>query len=186
MTSELYFKLYDPFIPRFGMNRTLTFKTTCLTNGEASLLLAFWSFIEKALASGDEYTILFESDIQLREDFRGRLESVLEGMKGKEWDMISLTEGVGTRPPGMERRSYFAPQETVCAPHWMVFRCCDATVFHRRFLENLQKTFFPARECLDWWLNVQAGLHGARAYWTDPPLAEQGSNRTRCKTYLPT
>lgn len=185
LTSQEYFQIYDPFQERFGNPRTLTFKTTCLSKGEVSLLYAFQKFLTLALEQKDEYVLLFESDIQLRPDFQKRLESVLEGVKDQEWDMISLSEGVGTRPPGMEGRSYFAPQLVVPSPHWMMFRCCDATLFHRRFLEKLQKTCFPARECLDWWLNVQALLHRGRGLWVDPPLAEQGSNRLRCPSNLP-
>lgn len=188
--DKQYFQMYDPYRSRFGEKTMLCFKAARLSRGELSLLITFFASISKFLEdkSKGDTMILFESDVYLRPDFMKRLQSILEEANAKEggWDYISLGEGVGTRPPDVSPlASYFGPSHLYEPKTQWVFRCCDSMVLHRRFLEKIQKTLFPFRECLDWELNLQMMLHKGISYWVDPPLAEQGSSRARTITTLP-
>ena len=188
LTSADFFKVYDPFRPRFGMTTALSFKSAALLRGEVSLVLSFYTALCEALeAYKDQDTfIFFESDVVLREDFMERLETVLKdanGIADGKWDYISLGEGVGTRPAGAT--SYFAPTTLFTPPHQFVFRCTDSMLFRRSFLEKLRQTLLPCRECLDWELNIQAMLHRGVSLWADPPLVEPGSGRWRSASLLP-
>ena len=190
INSETYFGVYDPFKSRFGSDTALCFKAARLLKAEISLVLGFHKAIRIALEDGVESAIFFESDVILREDFLSRLKTVI-GMspvnvsKGcKEWDYISLGEGVGTRPPG-HAPSYFGPTQLYDAPHQFVFRCCDSMLLRRSFLEKLSQTLIPFRECLDWELNIQMMVHRGKSLWVDPPLVEPGSGRSRTVSSLP-
>jgi hypothetical protein len=182
ITSGTYFGAYDPYATRFGLDKALTFKASRLLKAEVSLILSFHKAIHMALADGVERAIFFESDVILREDFLPRLKTVLEGESG--WDYISLSEGVGTRPPG-HAPSYFGPTQLYPPPHQCVFRCCDSMILCRSFLEKLAQTLLPVRECLDWEMNIQMLVHRGKSLWVDPPLVEPGSGRWRTMSWLP-
>lgn len=187
--SEEYFKVYDPFIDRFGVGRALTFKSAGLLKAEVSLAIAMWKAYDAAATSpgsDDDPILVLESDVVLREDFQERMRDVLKGLEGKAWDYVSLGEGASTRP--LNRNcfsSYFGPNEIVKMPNAFCFRCTDSMLFRRGFCKKLRETFLPIRECTDWWMNIQATLHKAECYWVDPPIVEQGSNRLRVKSLLP-
>ena len=182
LKSEDFFKVYDPFRPRFGFSTALNFKSAALLRGEVSLVLSFYTGLCEALDAYPEQQtfIFFESDVVLRPDFMERLEAVLADPR--PWDYISLGEGVGTRPVG---QSYFAPTGLFTPPHQFVFRCTDSMLLRRSFLENLRRTLLPCRECLDWELNFQMLAHRGISLWADPPLVEPGSGRWRSASLLP-
>ena len=182
LKSEDFFKVYDPFRPRFGFSTALSFKSAALLRGEVSLVLSFYKALCEALETypDQDKFIFFESDVVLRPDFLERLETILAD--DKPWDYISLGEGVGTRPVA---QSYFAPTSLFTPPHHFVFRCTDSMLLRRSFLEKLRQTLLPCRECLDWELNIQAMVHKAVSLWADPPLVEPGSGRWRSATLLP-
>ena len=186
LTSDDVFSVWQPFTKRFGLNKAINFKARCLSHGEISLNRSFYQVVQKGLATNAEYILVLESDVVLRDDFLSRFQEVLDQVKGKLWDYISLGEGVNTRPEGKTFTSYFSPT-TVCDPpkHPWVFRCCDSMLLHRRFLEKLAVTFLPFHECLDWELNLQLHAHKGVALWVDPPLVEAGTQRHRTPSYLP-
>ena len=175
-------KVYEPFDGRHGFNMAMSFKSAALLRGEVSLVLSFYMAIQEALKTPGDIFLFFESDVVLRADFLERLETVLND--SREWDYISLGEGVGTRPKGAEF-SYFAPTKLYAPDHQFVFRCTDSMLFRRSFLEKLRQTLLPFRECLDWELNFQMLLHRGVALWADPPLVEPGSGRSRILSLLP-
>ena len=177
-------KVYDPFYGRHGFSMAMSFKSAALLRGEVSLVLTFYVAIQQALNTPGEIFLFFESDVVLRPDFLERLESVLNECSTREWDYISLGEGVGTRPKGADF-SYFTPTRLYQPDHQFVFRCTDSMLFRRSFLEKLQRTLLPFRECLDWELNFQMLLHRGVALWADPPLVEPGSGRSRNVSLLP-
>ena len=127
--------------------------------------------------------IIFESDIWLRDNFSKCLDDLLNDLRNKEWDYISLGEGARTRAPGSDP-SMYAITKAYTPPHQFVFRCTDSMLFNVSFLEKVLGTLFPFRECLDWELNVQSMVHKAKCWWADPPLAEQGTAVGREETTL--
>ena len=185
LTDEIIFKVYDPFMPR-GKLPAFSYKSARLSKGEISLNLNFFAAIQSAAKdlSGNESVMILESDVFLRRDFLSRLNEGLVDVSGQEWDYISLSEGVGTRPPG-HAPSYYAPSKVYPAPHKWVFRCTDSMILGAEFVKKLTRTFLPFKECLDWELNFQMILHQGKSLWLDPPIAEQGSYYFRDASALP-
>jgi hypothetical protein len=135
-------------------------------------------------SKGNGLAIFLESDVWLREDFVERLQGLLENVRDRPWDFISLGEGVGTRPPGIPI-SYYAPTKGYDPPHQWVFRCTDSMLFTTEYLRRLATTFLPFKEILDWEMNYQLMIHKGKALWADPPLAEQGTCNARMLSSLP-
>lgn len=182
LTAHQIFEVWDPFL-RPGLP-TFTWKSRFLSKGEISLVLNFYVAAVHAIQNGYKKILIFESDIWLAPDFLQRFHALMEDLKEKEWDFVSLGEGVGTRPQGAPM-SYWSPTKAYTPPHQWVFRCTDSMLFQVSFLEKVVQTLIPFRECLDWELNFQIGLHQGKALWADPPLAEQGSSRNREDSLLP-
>lgn len=184
LDPALIFKVYDPFLPRASLP-AFSFKAARLTKGELSLILNFYAAASSAAneLSGNDVAIFLESDVYLRQDFVARLTATLEEAKETPWGYISLSDGVGTRPPASPV-SLYGPAKVYAPPHQWVFRCCDSMMLSGDFLRNLSKTIIPFNDCLDWEMNFQALLHGAKALWADPPLVEQGTTHYREVTSL--
>lgn len=181
MSSSLIFSVWDPFL-RAGVPN-LTWKSRFLSKGEISLVMNFFAAISDAVKHDYKNILIFESDVYLRKDFLSRMTEVWNDLSG-DWDFVSLGEGIGTRPPGAPA-SYWTPAKCYTPPHQFVFRCTDSMLFRVEFLRKVVQTMLPFRECLDWELNYQMALHKGKAFWADPPLAEQGSSRYREPSLLP-
>ena len=182
LQNDLIFSVYDPFLER--QLPCLTFKGRGLSKGEISLALNFYSCVKDAVKNKYKTIITLESDIWLRENFVECLTDLLEDVKHKSWDYISLGEGVGTRPPNAEK-SYYSKTKAYNPPHNLVYRCTDSMMFQLPYLEKLVTTFIPFREIIDWEMNYQNLLHKGIALWADPPLAEQGTCFARLISSLP-
>ena len=175
LEDSIIFKVYDPYLNRGNMP-PFSFKSSCLTKGEISLILNFYSIVQHASTNNKDHeaTLVLESDTYMRRDFVPRLAKIMQDLSGQEWDYVSLGEGVGTRPPGVEK-TYYGEQKLYTPPHSWVFRCTDSMLFSQSFIKKLAKTLLPFRECLDWELNFQLMLNQGKALWTDPPIFEQGT-----------
>jgi len=181
LSAEQIFQVYDPF-SRQGAP-IFTFKARCLSKGEISLVLNFFTAARIAVENKYNNVIVFESDIWLREDFVQRLCDLLKDLENKEWEYVSLGEGARTRPPGCPI-SMYSPTRAYPPPHQWVFRCTDSMLFNVSFLQRVLTTLLPFRECLDWELNVQNIIHKGKCWWADPPIAEQGTAVGRQETTL--
>ena len=181
LSSDDIFRVYDPFC-RQGVP-VFTFKARCLSKGEISLVLNFALAARQAVEQRLKTVLIFESDTWLRDDFVQRLSDLMEDLKTKEWDYVSLGEGARTRPENCDP-SLFAKTKAYKPPHQFVFRCTDSMLFRVSYLEKILTTLFPFRECLDWELNIQTMAHKGQALWADPPLAEQGTAVGRQETTL--
>ena len=182
LTNELIFNVTDPFMKR-GMN-PFSFKSRNLLKAEISLMINTFSALRDAVDKNYSNIIVFESDVFLRNDFVERLHQIFDDVKDKEWGYISLSEGVGTRPPNVEK-SYFGPTKTYDPPHNCVYRCCDSMLFSNSYLKKIYPTLFPFHEPMDWEMNFQNMIHNGKALWADPPLVEPGTNFSRLLTTLP-
>lgn len=175
LTSKECFDVYDPWLERNFP--CFVFKSRALTRGEISLVLNFYSAVKDACSKGYERIMVLESDVMFRSDFGERIEALMKLAKDVEWDYISLSDGVGTHTKDMQFGDWYMPQMLKPAGSPFPFRCTDSMIFSRRFLENLNKTLIPFRDCLDWELNYQHYLHGARVWWAEPHLIEQGTQK---------
>jgi hypothetical protein len=181
LSNDTIFRFYDPFC-RKGMP-IFTFKSRCLSKGEISLVLNFIAGMQSVVQNHHKIVLFLESDVFLREDFVSRLDGLLEKLKGREWDYVSLGEGARTRPPGCDP-SMFSETKLYEPPHQFVYRCTDSMLFNVEYLRKVMTTIVPFRECLDWELNVQHMHHHSKALWADPPLVEQGTSCHRLITHL--
>lgn len=184
LTSDFIFQVYDPYC-REG-TPVFTWKARCLSKGEISLVLNFYAAARNAVESNYKNVLIFESDSWLREDFVPRLKDLLDDLSAKgedSWDYVSLGEGVRTRPPNCDP-SIYARTKAYVPPHQFVFRCTDSMLFKVSYLRKILSTLIPFRECLDWELNIQTMVHKGKAFWADPPLAEQGTAVGRQETTL--
>lgn len=181
LSSDFIFQVYDPFC-RQGVP-VFTWKARCLSKGEISLVLNFFAAARAAIEQNYTQVLIFESDTWLRDDFLPRLNDLMKELANKEWDYVSLGEGVRTRPPNCDP-SMYAPTKIYAPPHQFVFRCTDSMLFQVSYLRKLLPTLIPFRECLDWELNIQTMAHKGKAWWADPPLAEQGTAVGRQDTTL--
>lgn len=182
LTSETIFQVYDPYLNR--PCPCFTFKGRNLTRPEISLALNFYFAMKSAVEKTNKYVITLESDVYLREDFLPRLCDLVKDLEKKQWDYVSLGEGVGTRPANAHP-SMYAPTKAYEPPHQLVFRCTDSMLFRTQFLRKVITTFIPFREIIDWEMNFQNMLHKGLALWADPPLAEQGTCFGRIVSSLP-
>ena len=189
LTVEQIFANYSPFLARGGCP-SFSFKAANLTRGEISLALNLQAAIVHAVRAtekedGRRSVIILESDVWLRADFVPRLRDLLASAAGlaPNWDYISLSEGVGTRPPGCPV-SYFTPEKAWLPPHEWVFRCTDSMLFSVDYLRRLSQTVLPFKECTDWEMNFQMMLHRGVALWADPPMVEQGTCYNRIESSL--
>jgi hypothetical protein len=181
LSNDLIFGSYDPFC-REGIP-VLTFKSRCLSKGEISLVLNFITAARTAVSKGFKKILIFESDTWLRSDFLTCLNDLMEDLKTKEWDYVSLGEGARTRPNNVPA-SMFSPTRAYPPNHQFVYRCTDSMLFQVSYLEKILPTLIPFRECLDWELNIQAMSSKSKSLWADPPLAEQGTAVGRQETTL--
>ena len=182
LTSESIFQVYDPYLNR--PCPCFTFKGRNLTRPEISLAMNFYVAMKSAVETTNKFVITLESDVYLRDDFVPRLCDLLKDLEKKQWDYVSLGEGVGTRPPGCHP-SMYAPTRAYQPPHQLVFRCTDSMLFQTNFLRKVISTFIPFREIIDWEMNFQNLVHKGIALWADPPLAEQGTCYGRIVSSLP-
>jgi hypothetical protein len=183
---ENIFEIYDPFLERAGCPY-LSWKGRAMLPGEISLILNFWSGVDHALKASHTTVMFLESDVFLRDDFTHRLNDMMLSLKGRPWDYVSLSDGVGTHAERSDLKtdSVYAPTGIYPPPHCYPFRCTDSMLFHVDFLRKIRTTAFPFRECLDWELNYQLATHRGIALWVEPHLVEQGTCKGRIITSLP-
>jgi hypothetical protein len=185
LTNDLCWKVYDPYLQR-GYP-CINFKCRWLLKGEISLVLNFYNAIKDAADSGYQRIIVLESDVRLRDDFSSRLTQVMEKARDLNWSYISLSDGVGTHSDGIT--SWYAPQDLKKpreTQKFAPFRCTDSMIFNRGFIEFLASRLIPFRDCLDWELNCRILEYGGEAYWAEPHLIEQATQKRMSASSLKT
>ena len=184
--GEEVFDIYDPFLPRPGCPY-LSWKGRALSLGEVSLVINFWSAADHAIDNNYRQVLFFESDVFLRDDFSNRLGELMELLKLRAWDFVSLSDGVGTHAERKDvgNASVFAKTGVYIPPHQFPFRCTDSMLFRMECLKKMRLNAFPFRECLDWELNWQMARSSGVALWVEPHLVEQGTVKHRLSSSLP-
>lgn len=182
LTVEQCFKVYNPWLPRPGWP-CFTWKNRCMIQGEISLVLNFYHAMRDALEKGYKTVLILESDVFLRPDFEERLGVIFDALATREWDYVSLSDGIGTHAPCFT--GSYMKQTISDPPHSFIFRCTDSMLFRTEIFKKLVTTLLPFRECLDWELNYQFLLHGGKGYWAEPHIVEQGSTKRRDVSLLP-
>ena len=179
LSTETCFQVYDPFLSR--PFPCLVFKSRALSRGEISLVLNFYSAIKDAKERNLQRIIILESDVLFHHEFGPRLSSILDQLQDKEWDYVSLSDGVGTHAEEFEPNKpgygfwWSKPQTVKVAPTTFCFRCTDSMLFNQRFIHYLYNNLIPFRDCLDWELNYRLYALQGKAFWAEPHIVEQGS-----------
>ena len=135
----------DDYIATTGINpytRAGVVQGRGLSKGEISLGLNFYACVRDAVENSYAKIIVLESDIWLRNNFIECLNDLLVDLKEKDWDFVSLGEGVGTRPANAPK-SYYSKTKAYAPPHSWVYRCTDSMMFQLPYLQKLVKTFIP-------------------------------------------
>jgi len=178
LSDETCLTVYDPYLPK-GYP-CVNFKCRWLLKGEISLVMNFYSAIKDAVQQGYQRIIVLESDVRLRHDFSERFKVVMEKANKVDWSYISLSDGVGTHSAEMSSYLWYQAQDLL-KPNpnqkFAPFRCTDSMVFNRKFIEYLEKNLIPFRDCLDWELNSQLCNYKGEAWWAEPHLIEQATQK---------
>ncbi len=176
---DVCFEVYDPFLSR--PFPSLIFKNRALNRGEISLVLNFYSAIKDAKELNLNRILIFESDVILHREFEERLSKILSELEQKEWDYVSLSDGVGTHAEEFEPNKecyglwWSTPQTIKVAPTTFCFRCTDSMLLNKEFVTYLYDNLIPFRDCLDWELNYRLYSKKGKAFWAEPHIVEQGS-----------
>jgi hypothetical protein len=162
LSIESIFNVYNPYLNRGNVPK---FKSGVLTKEEISLNINFYNIVLNSLndLSGNGCVLVLESDVILRRDFNDRLSKVMLDLSGVEWDYVSLSASESDI-------SYNGPTKLSNPPNNWALRGTNSMLLSMRFIENLQKTFLPFKESLEWELNFQMLLHKGVALWCNPPL----------------
>lgn len=174
---------YDPWTTQHGRYRQ-NYNTGNLKAGELSLIWNWAAAAHQAVQAGHQVVAIFESDVLFHDNFLERLGTALAALPTQvpRWDFLSLSASAGLTPqrpmgpdgePTDVGRFWFLPRR----PDHPT-RCTDSMIFRVPMLAKILDTLFPCAEALDWELNFQLTIHGAAAWWLDPPVCRQGSGTT--------
>ena len=141
---------------------------------------AYLSYIQTAMdatysvANGKHpnAVLMLESDPVFEDNFLDKLSEAMKKLDGKEWDFLSIGDGVGLkpqRPAGEKDLAWFS------APGFYHTRTTDAMIFKMDMLKKIMTTFFPFAEIIDWELNYQLQRHKSKSFWLDPIIVKNGS-----------
>ncbi len=179
--SRAVWDFYDPWSTKHG-RKPLNFNTTNLKPTELSLIWNWAGVARRAVQAGHRIVLILESDVLFCENFLDRFAAALAALEvetGGAWDFLSLSASAAIEPASVQAgRLWYKPNHPA-----LPTRCTDSMVFRVPMLAKILGTLFPCAEALDWELNFQLGLHGARAYWLHPPVTRQGSGTTATHTY---
>ena len=166
LSTESIFNVYNPYLNRGNVPK---FKSGSLTRSEVSLNINFYNIVLNSVndLSGNGCVLVLESDVVLRRDFNERLSKLILDLSGVEWDYVNINASECDT-------SYYGPTKLYSPPNSWAIHSTSSMLLNRRFIENLQKTFLPFKECLKWELNFQMLLHKGVALWCNPPLVESG------------
>ena len=163
LNVDTIFTVYNPFlersVPRFS------FKSARLSKREISLNLNFHNAVRDSLKdlSGSDSVLILTSGLKIRRDFTQRLSEIIKDLSGQIWDYVSLGEL-------HETQSYYSPTKLIKPATHFPFNSCNSVLLSKRCIENLNKTFIPFKESLEWEFNYQMLLHGGVGYMCSPPL----------------
>jgi hypothetical protein len=172
---------YDPWTTAHG-RKHLNFNTTNLKPTELSLIWNFAGAARRAVQAGHKVVAIFESDVIFFDNFLDRFAAAMAALPAEAprgWDFLSLSASAAIVPHNPPPTQLWHPPNR----HDHPTRCTDSMVFRVPILESILSTLFPCAEPLDWELNFQLTLHGAKTLWLHPPIMRQGSGLTAEHTY---
>jgi GR25 family glycosyltransferase involved in LPS biosynthesis len=159
-----------------------------LSNGEVSLFLNHMSYLKQIRDNyTDGYFIIFESDVLFHDDFKVKLEKVLElAEKNDDWDIINIGSGNGYDLPGKWNR------DNKILPGLNLYkearnRGTDGIIWKYsaicKFVDYVQDIDAPIDAKMDFFSEFDGGFN---IYWAHPALVYQGSVCGKFKSYLRT
>lgn len=132
-----------------------------LNLNQISLTIKFGKIFEKLIDKTENYFIIFEDDIILDYNFNTKFANFLE-QTPTDWDVIYFGQCAGLDSHTIEKKQHPAS------------RGGAATLFKKKTIIDLSKTWFPFNLISDWELAYQHYLHSHNVYWW-PSLIKQGS-----------
>jgi hypothetical protein len=169
-TSSVW-SFYNPWSTAYG-RRIANGTSKNMKPAEISLVLNFIGAARRAVEVGHKVVMILESDVLFLGDFWSSFTAALQTLP-PAWDVMSLSASanmVPTRDPAKPDQRWFSPT----IPYFHT-RCADSMVYRVDLLRRMLGTMVPFGEVLDWELNFQLSLHGAKTLWLDPPVTRAGS-----------
>jgi hypothetical protein len=183
LTADEAFKAYNPWTDRPSVPlEERNFNRYNLKLSEISVGIN-WGYSALAAVKGGHpnAVLMLESDPVFEENFLEKLAEAMNKLNAREWDFLSIGDGVGMkvqRPVGDNALAWFP------APGFYHTRTCDAMIFKTSMLKKIVTTYFPFAEIIDWELNYHLQRHGSKSFWLDPIIVKNGSCSGATKTTL--
>jgi hypothetical protein len=182
LTPEEAFKAYNPWKERISVpHEKKNYNHFNLKLSEISLGINWANNAASAVKDGHKVVLMLESDAIFVSDFLSKLDDAMAQLSGKEWDFLSIGDGVGLRPP---RLATDTTLKWFPAPIYYHTRTTDAMIFRVDMLKKILSTYFPFQEIIDWELNYQLTRHKSHSFWLDPILVKNGSCFEQVSTSL--
>ena len=184
LTADEAFKAYNPWGDRPKVDgEEKQFARYNMKLSEISLCIN-WGFTAMTAVKKNHPSavLLLESDPVFEDGFLEKLGVSMKKLDGKEWDYLSIGDGVGLRPQrptGDSNRDWFPSVK----PYYHT-RTTVGQIVKVSMLKKVVSTFFPFKEPLDWELNYQLTRHAAKSLWLDPILIKNGSVMSETTTSL--
>lgn len=167
-------RVYNPWQNRRYREMGSSVTHSNLKKSEISLGINWHAAATIAVQRGYKEVLFLESDVLFYENFIENFNKVMEDIREKDWDFLSISAGANLRPSRPKDEKHLAWFK---APFYYHTRTTDAMVIKVSMLEKIINTFFPFADIIDWELNYQLTLHNSKSFWLDPPILEQGSGR---------
>lgn len=183
LSSEEAFKAYNPWVARPKVpGEQHNFNRFNLKPSEVSLGIN-WGYSAMAAIKKNHPTcvLMLESDVVFAPDFLEQLAVAMKKLHGREWDFLSIGDGVGLKPERPKGETYLDWFPNRGFYHT---RTTDSMIFKMSMLKKIMTTYFPFAEIIDWELNYQLQRHNSKSLWLDPILVRNGSTAGLVNTLL--
>ena len=155
----------------------LHYHTPQLNLAEISLTIKFGKVFELLNSQEFDYCMVLEDDVILCDDFVSKFKEYMNNTPS-DWDVIYFGSGANLHP------KHSTPEQNAYIKSHPASRCGDSTIFKKKAIQDLTKTWFPFNLISDWELGYQHYLHNHKVYWWEPSLSQQGSELGTYKSEL--
>ena len=150
------------------------FKYRELNMPEISCTIKHFEAIRRASEAASPYSLIFEDDIILVDDFTQRFDSNLEATPD-DWDAIFIGSGCGEWFQQTKLDNATKVNDTCFLIGHPATNCAEAYLIKKDIAKQVYDGARPFHLISDWELAYQLYALKARVYWWYPSLIEQGS-----------
>lgn len=147
-------------------NRPIIYRT--LTRSEVHLTINHFLVGEKIINGEDEFALVLEDDAMLVDDFKEKLDEVIEQLQNTDWDIVFL-DFLGAKPPKVEKLTLLPKRND-----YDYYGTCAYLIKKSSWIKILNtddKFTLPIDEEYKYRINSL----GLKTTWVVPPLVKQSS-----------